>query len=171
MTDNAAEDFGDFYEEWFPRVYNYALHRTGLASRADEIVSETFARVLESWAGFDSEKGDRRTWLFSIAFRAVADHYRSEKRRRWFGLDALLGAEPAERGPESSLEQCQESERLLGVLGALSEEHREIVALKVFGGLTNRAIAKLLSLTETNVGVILFRSVRLMRKSLSGAEA
>lgn len=171
MTENAAREFGDFYEEWFPRVYNYAHHRTGSSTRADEIASETFSRALKSWPKFDPQKGDRRVWLFSIAFRAVADHYRSEKRRRWFGLDSLAGVEPGERSPESSLEQNQESERLLGVLAALSAEHREIVSLKFYGGLTNRAIAKLLRLTEANVGVILFRSVRLMRKSLSGAEA
>ncbi|MBI5241886.1 MAG: sigma-70 family RNA polymerase sigma factor [Elusimicrobia bacterium] len=171
MTENMAQGFAEFYEEWFPKVYNYARHRTGSATRADEVVSETFSRALRSWPSFDPAKGDRRTWLFSIAFRAVADHYRSEKRRGWFGLDFLLGLEPREPGPEHQLEQAQESGRVVSALGDLSQEHREIVSLKCFGGLTNRAIAKLMSLTETNVAVILFRSVRLMRKNLSGVEA
>jgi RNA polymerase sigma-70 factor (ECF subfamily) len=170
MTEN-AQGFAEFYEEWFPRVFNYARHRTGSATRADEIVSETFSRALKSWQSFDPEKGDRRTWLFSIAFRSVADHYRSEQRRGWFGLESLFKSEPREHGPERKLEQAAESDRVLCALGGLSEEHREIVSLKFFGGMTNRAIAKLLSLTETNVAVILFRSVRLMRKNLSGVEA
>jgi RNA polymerase sigma-70 factor (ECF subfamily) len=171
MTEETAPGFAQFYEEWFPKVYNYARHRTGSATRADEIVSETFSRALKSWPSFDPAKGDRRTWLFSIAFRAVADHYRSESRRGWFGLDFLLGLEPREPGPEKKLEQAAESDRIVSALGGLSEEHREIVSLKFFGGLTNRAIAQLMSLTESNVAVIVFRSVRSLRKNLAGVEA
>lgn len=171
MTEETAPGFAQFYEEWFPKVYNYARHRTGSATRADEIVSETFSRALKSWPSFDPSKGDRRTWLFSIAFRSVADHYRSESRRGWFGLDFLLGLEPREQGPEKQLEQAAESDRIVSALGGLSEEHREIVSLKFFGGLTNRAIAQLMSLSESNVAVIVFRSVRLLRKNLAGVEA
>ncbi|OGS41700.1 MAG: hypothetical protein A3J82_05890 [Elusimicrobia bacterium RIFOXYA2_FULL_69_6] len=171
MTEETAPGFAQFYEEWFPKVYNYARHRTGSATRADEIVSETFTRAMRSWPSFDPSKGDRRTWLFSIAFRAVADHYRSESRRGWFGLDFLLGREPREQGPEKKLEQAAENDRVVSALGSLSEEHREIVSLKFFGGLTNRAIAGLMSLSESNVAVIVFRSVRLLRKNLAGVEA
>ena len=171
MTENAEPGFAEFYEEWFPKVYNYARHRTGSATRADEIVSETFSRALKSWPGFDPEKGDRRTWLFSIAFRAVADHYRAEKRRGWFSLDFLIGPLGKEEGPERRFEDLQESERLMSLLDGLKEEHREIISLKLFGGMTNRVIARLLGLSESNVAVILFRSVRLMRKSSAGVEA
>jgi RNA polymerase sigma-70 factor (ECF subfamily) len=171
MIENSAQGFADFYEEWFPRVYNYARHRTGSATRADEIVSETFSRAFKSWPSFDPGKGDRRTWLFSIAFRAVADHNRSEQRRGWFGLESLFKSEPREPGPERKLEQSQESDRISSALSGLSDEHREIVSLKFFGGMTNRAIARLLRLTESNVAVIIFRSVRLMRKSFPGVEA
>ena len=171
MTENAAQGFADFYEEWFPKVYNYARHRTGSPTRADEIVSETFSRALKSWGSFDPEKGDRRTWLFSIAFRCVADHYRGETRRGWFGLDFLRGAEPREPGPERELEASQETDSVLGAMKGLSDEHREVVSLRFFGGMSNRAIARLLRLSESNVAVIIFRSVRLMRKSFTGVEA
>jgi len=78
-TMSTSRDFSDFYEEWFDRVYNYARHRTGSGVRADEIVSDTFARVLSAWSSFDPFKGNRRSWLFAIAFRATADHYRAER--------------------------------------------------------------------------------------------
>lgn len=171
MTENAEPGFAEFYEEWFPRVYNYARHRTGSATRADEIVSETFSRALGSWPSFDPKKGDRRTWLFSIAFRAVADHYRAEKRRGWFSLDLMAESRRKEESPERTLEELQESERLMSLLDGLKEDHREIVSLKLFGGMTNRVIASLLGLSESNVAVILFRSIRLMRKGFAGVEA
>lgn len=169
MTENAGQEFSDFYAEWFARVYNYARHRTGSAVRADEIASDTFLRALGSWKSFDPLKGDRRTWLFSIAFRAVADHYRSETRRRWLTLG--FAPEPVEPPPFQGLEADEESRRLADALKTLGDQQREIVSLKFYGGMTNRAIALLLRLTEANVGVILFRSVRRLRETLPGGES
>ncbi|TPW19743.1 MAG: RNA polymerase sigma-70 factor, ECF subfamily, partial [Elusimicrobia bacterium] len=102
LSTDAGREFSAFYREWFDRVYNYARNRTGSVTRADEIVSDTFNRVLDSWEQFDPLKGDRRTWLFSIAFRAVADHYRSETRRKWMTLG--LASEPKEPPPVQGLE-------------------------------------------------------------------
>lgn len=166
LNENAAREFSSFYREWFDRVYNYARNRTGSTTRADEIVSDTFNRVLDSWETFDPLKGDRRTWLFSIAFRAVADHYRSEARRKWMTLG--FASEPKEPPPVQGLEAAEEHRLLAAALQELGSQPREIVSLKFYGGLTNRAIAKLLGLTEANVGVILFRSVRRLREVLPG---
>lgn len=168
MTADAGAGFSEFYQEWFARVYNYARHRTGSIVRADEIVSDTFLRALSSWGSFDPLKGDRRTWLFSIAFRAVADHYRAETRRRWLTLG--FAAEPVEPPPVQGLEADEDQRLLAAALQQLNAQQREIVSLKFFGGMTNRAIAKLLGLTEANVGVILFRSVRKLRETLPGGE-
>jgi RNA polymerase sigma factor (sigma-70 family) len=165
-----TNEFSGFYEAWFDRVYNYARHRTGSAVRADEIASETFSRVLHSWGKFDPQKGDRQTWLFSIAFRCVADHYRSLK-RSGASLDAVPEPHDKALGPAQEAEREHERLRLMGSLASLEEQAREIVTLRFYAGLTNRAIAQLVGLSESNVGVILFRSVRRMRKDLTGAEA
>ncbi|MBI4346384.1 MAG: sigma-70 family RNA polymerase sigma factor [Elusimicrobia bacterium] len=167
---DAVQDFAAFYDEWFDRVYNYARHRTGSATSADEIVSDVFTRALDSWHRFDPLEGDLRSWLFSIAFRSVADHYRSEKRRGWLTLDALFGARDAATPPGRRLEEADETGRLLAALACLDEQQREVVSLRFYGGLTNRAIGKLLDLSESNVGVILFRAVRRLRQALAGEE-
>ena len=171
MSQDPGLDFGAFYEHWFDRVYNYARHRTGSAGRADEIVSDTFSRALKAWSKFDPNKGEASTWLFSIAFRAVADHYRSESRLLLSRLDE--SPEPAEAGPApgQSLEDLQTRTELAKALQSLEEQPREIVALRFFAGMTNRAIGGLLGLSENNVAVILFRSVRKMRLSFPGVEA
>lgn len=168
---NMKREFAAFYEQSFGRVYNYARHRTGSAARADEIVSDTFSRAFQGWGSFDERKGDRRTWLFSIAFRAVADHYRGEKRGVWASLDSVPDPRDPEAGPAQAAEQEDEKRHLTEALAALDDEPREIVSLKFFGGLTNRAIAALTGLTESNVAVILFRAVRRMRRNFPGVEA
>ena len=86
MSDKPTAKFSEFYAAWFDRVYNYARCRTGSAARADEIAADAFERAFRAWGKFDARRGNRRTWLFSIAFRSVADHYRSEKRGIWSSL-------------------------------------------------------------------------------------
>jgi RNA polymerase sigma-70 factor (ECF subfamily) len=168
---NMRQEFAAFYEQSFGRVYNYARHRTGSAARADEIVSDTFSRAFKSWSRFDEANGDRRTWLFSIAFRAVADHYRSEKRGVWSSLEEVPDPRDQEAGPAQLAEDQDEKRLLTAALAELEDEPREIVSLRFFGGMTNRAIAELMSLSESNVAVILFRAVRRMRKNFPGVEA
>ena len=170
MSESAVENFAAFYEEWFERVYNYARHRTGSASRADEIASDTFTRAFKSWSRFDPAKGERRTWLFSIAFRAVADHYRAEK-RGWLGLGLFPAPPRPDDRPARELEEAEERDRLLTALGRLEEREREIVSLRFFAGMSNREIAGLLELSDSNVGVILFRCIRRLRASMPAGEA
>ena len=51
-------------------------------------------------------------------------------------------------------------------LGVLPEKEQELVALKYGAGLNNREIAKLLHLSESNVGTRLFRTVESLRKKM-----
>jgi len=166
MSDTPTRDFEFFYEENFDRVYNYARHRTGSASRADEIAADTFHRALKAWESYDLKKGDRRSWLFAIAFRATADHYRSQTRRKWFSLG--LAPEPTEPPP---YKQDEKQKHLFEALATLTDQQREIVSLKFYACMKNRAIAQVLGITESNVAVILFRSVRRMREDFSKMES
>ena len=171
MSDKPTAEFAEFYASWFDRVYNYARSRTGSATRADEIAADTFERAFRAWGQFDAHKGDRQTWLFTIAFRSVADHYRSEKRGVWSSLDMIADPPDAAKGPAKEAEEADEKRRLLDALSSLDDEAREIVSLKFFSGLTNRAIGDLLGLSESNVGVTLFRSIRKLRKNFPASEA
>lgn len=170
MSDKPTAEFSEFYASWFDRVYNYARGRTGSATRADEIAADTFERALRAWPKFDAKRGDRRTWLFTIAFRSVADHFRAEKRGVWSSLELIEPADAA-KGPAKEAEAADEKRLLTAALDGLEDEAREVVSLRFFSGMTNRAIGDLLGLSESNVAVILFRSIRKLRKNFPALEA
>ncbi len=52
------------------------------------------------------------------------------------------------------------------LLYELPERERELVALKYGAGMTNREIAKLTELTESNIGTINHRVLNFLRKKL-----
>jgi RNA polymerase sigma factor (sigma-70 family) len=171
MSDKPTAEFAEFYAQWFDRVYNYARGRTGSQVRADEIAADTFERAFRAWGKFDARKGDRRTWLFTIAFRSIADHYRSEKREVWSSLELTAEPTDAAKGPAKEAEASDEKRLLTEALKSLEDEAREVVSLRFFSGMTNRAIGDLLDLSESNVAVILFRSIRKLRKNFPALEA
>jgi RNA polymerase sigma-70 factor (ECF subfamily) len=66
-------------------------------------------------------------------------------------------------GPEELAERGSDLERLDGLIEGLPALERELIALKYGAGLTNRDIARLTRLSESNVGTRLHRAVQTLR--------
>ncbi len=69
----------------------------------------------------------------------------------------------AEGSPEEDAVISSNFARLCKLVGALDEREQELLALKYGGGATNRAIAEVTGLSESNVGTILHRAVATLR--------
>jgi RNA polymerase sigma-70 factor (ECF subfamily) len=85
--------FGEFYERHERALLGFFGGATRRADIAADLTAETFARALESCAGFDPGRGSARMWLFGIARNVLAGSARrgrveSEARRR-LGLKTL----------------------------------------------------------------------------------
>ena len=65
------------------------------------------------------------------------------------------------------MEKKAEQECLRGCLSRLPEDDQEIIQLKFAGEFNNRQIAKMLGLSESNVGVRLFRVVKKLREDFN----
>jgi len=69
----------------------------------------------------------------------------------------------AEQHIEDLITAAEEKARLRALLAQLPEREQELVALKYGAGLTNRQIAAMTGLSESNVGTILHRTIRKLR--------
>jgi RNA polymerase sigma-70 factor (ECF subfamily) len=153
-------DFEELYCAELPRIYNYFRYRVGDGQVAEDLTSKTFEKA---WRNRDRYKRDLAafsTWLFTIARRVAQDHYRN--RHDEVPLEAVtkqLSDEPL----EDMIEQQADFAQLSVLLTRLADRERELVALKYGAGLTNRAIARLSGLSESNVGVILHRALKILR--------
>jgi len=68
--------------------------------------------------------------------------------------------------PEEVVIRREARQELVRALGFLDDRERDLVALKFSALMTNRDIAGVTGLTESNVGVILFRALRKLRAVL-----
>ena len=79
-------------------------------------------------------------------------------------MDEAIEMPSREPSPQDEVEKKTEYECLRGCLSRLPEDDQEIIRLKFAGEFTNREIAKMLGLSESNVGVRLFRAVKKLRE-------
>jgi RNA polymerase sigma-70 factor (ECF subfamily) len=155
------EDFEDFYRAELPRVYNFFRYRVGDGQLAEDLTSETFEKAWRYRERYRSDLAAFSTWIFTIARRVAQDHFRKHRHNE-IPLDGMLNI-PANELTEDTAQQNADFTHVSVLLARLEDRERELVALKYGAGLTNRAIARLSGLSESNVGVILHRTIQLLR--------
>src|SRR5439155_18109036 len=68
--------FADLYEQNFYRVYAYISHRVRDRHRAEDLTAEVFSEALAGIRKFEWRGAPFAAWLFRIASRAIADHWK-----------------------------------------------------------------------------------------------
>lgn len=105
-------------------------------------------------------------WLYGIARHVVGDHFRGLRRQRWMSIDGLRLLISKEPNSEDMAIQNDLGDRLLAALKCLSNRDKDLISLKFASRLNNRQIAAMTGLSESNVGVILYRAMQRLRVEL-----
>jgi RNA polymerase sigma-70 factor (ECF subfamily) len=158
----AAEPNWDaVYTEQLPRVFNFFRYRLGNEAVAEDLTSRTFEKAWAARSRYRRDLAGFSTWLFSIARNVATDHLRAQRPH----LPLEAAEEVAAKGtPHDDVASESDLARLNSLLGKLPQREQEIVALKYGAEATNRAIAELTGLSESNVGTILHRVVQALRR-------
>ena len=165
--------FADLYDHYFPKSWYYVRYRVDSSPVTDGVTSGVFERALGKLHTYVPAKAPFPAWLFAIARNAVTDYYRSRQRRRWLSFN-LLGERPDDTpGPVELMVADEARRELFEAVGELGERERDVLGLKFGARLRNRRIAEMTGLSESNVGVIVYRAVcklhdRLVAKRQTG---
>jgi RNA polymerase sigma-70 factor (ECF subfamily) len=156
--------FERLYEEHAQRLFGFLAYRTGDRALAEDILGEAFERVLRARRGYDPRRASEKTWLYSIALNALRDHQRrvaAEQR-------AVERAEAVHAGatPPLATDLVDEREALERALATLSEEEREVVALRYGADLTLPEVAGAIDEPLTTVEGRVRRALRKLRVEL-----
>lgn len=146
-------------------LYAYVASLLRDPAAAEEATATAFERAYRKRNRFDPARGEARAWLFGIARNAALDELRRRGRR------ADLVVEPADVAAEPAEESAERSEQrlvLAAALASLEASERELVALKFFAGLSNREIARVVGISESNAGTRLHRAVNKLREACDG---
>lgn len=162
LVTNASRNpqaFDELYRRYVNRVYAYHLVRTGSREEAEDLTSQTFLAALEGLSGY-RRQGNFAVWLFGIARRKLADHYRKP---------ATLPLDPAVSLNDPLEDYVDHKLRLDEVnraLQTMDPERVEALSLRVYGQLSSAEIARLLSRSEGAARNLVYRALQDLRKTL-----
>jgi RNA polymerase sigma-70 factor, ECF subfamily len=154
-------DWDAVYTQQLPRVYNFFRYRLGNDQLAEDLTSRTFEKAWAARARYRRDLAGFSTWLLSIARNVATDHLRSQ--RQHLPLEAAEHVE-TKSGPHDEVALDSDLARLGTLLKQLPQREQELVALKYGAEETNRTIAELTGLSESNVGTLLHRVVQALRR-------
>jgi RNA polymerase sigma-70 factor (ECF subfamily) len=175
MTDNEAivrcqdgdrEAFRHLVDQYKNVLFGTAVLMTGNRAVAEEQVQEA---LLSAWRGI---RGFRRgspvkPWLVRILVNAVL----AQQRRLRVPTVQLDGNEPREPDntypdPAETLDALENRLVLRRAIAGLSPDHRQVVTLRYFAGLTVPEVARSLGIREGTVKSRLHRALALLRPQL-----
>lgn len=160
-------DWETVYKSELPRIYNFFLYKVGDREIAQDMTATTFERAWKLRSRYQISIASLSTWLFGIARNVLKEHLRNNKIISQRSEPIFRSKElPSSIDIEKGIQQQQEKEHLRNILLDLPEREKDLIALKYGARLTNREIAKITKLTESNVGSILHRTVKNIRARL-----
>lgn len=157
-----AEAWRTIVTEIGPRLRGYARAR-GVAD-PDDLTQEVFTAAAERIGDFEGDEGAFRSWLFSIAYRRIADHHRRSSRRTEGPLPHRL-VDPAAT-PEEAVVLGAEAGEAVAALDVLGDLERDIVLMRVVGELSSHEVAEAVGKRPGTVRVIQSRALSKLRAEL-----
>ncbi len=172
--ENWVDKYGDF-------LYRYALVQLRSPALAEDVVQETFLAALEKRQNF-AGRSTERTWLVGILKHKVIDHFRRDSRSEVVDdFDSLKSHDgelfdhtgrwktgPAAWTMDSSkiLEQNEFLEVLKSCLSELPDRLAKAFLLRELEEMSTNEVCKVLSISATNLWVILHRARNQLQQCL-----
>ena len=145
-------------------LYNFALRHLASSSAAEEVVQETFMRVVQSASDF-RQTSRFTAWLYTIARNLCIDALRKKAQRQHRSLDEPASPNDGDpQGPsladrtadraasvERSALSLEMRARLLSAVNELPDDQREVFLLREISDLPFKEIALIVDAPENTV--------------------
>jgi RNA polymerase sigma-70 factor (ECF subfamily) len=165
----------ELYDRYFDRLYSLVFNQVDRnRDIAEDIVQETFLAALKSAKGFKG-RSSAYTWLCSIAYHKVADHYRRQSRERkrmvsGIDVDTVDDVENPGRQPQpdSLIESAETRQVVNEALAKLPWDYRQVLILKYVEEMSVLEISQIMDRSPKSIEGLLTRSRKALQPHLSG---
>lgn len=152
------------YEEYYGKVARYVFVRIGDRHEAEDLASEVFLKALESLKTYQDRGLPMQAWLFRIAHNLVVDHFRKSSRQKVVTLENTELTDQSD--PVEAAETNLEIARVNQAMQSLSEDQREVIRLRFFGGLSSKEVSQVLNKSDGAVREMQRASLEKLRNLL-----
>jgi RNA polymerase sigma-70 factor (ECF subfamily) len=158
-------------EQYQYRLVRYLIYLLGRHDEVDDLVQETWLRVLERGRSYDG-RSRFEPWLFTIARHLAIDHMR---KRRTVSLEAEDDGEsplPASSDPSPFMvaARTEDSQRLAQSMQTLDFIYREVLVLRFQEDLSLQEVATVIGAPVSTVASRIYRGLQTLREQLEGGK-
>ena len=161
------EAFGQLYERYVDRIYNYVYYRVGNEADAEDLTSKIFYRAMQHIGRYQDQGVPFSAWLYRIARNLVSNWYRDQSRRTIISLDDIAQWQFSEEGPELVAESEENREMLLDAIRRLPSERQEMLILKFVDRQSNAEIGRIMGRSEGAIKSLYHRTLLSLRDELA----
>lgn len=158
--------FGELYERYVDRIYNYIYYRVGNAEDVEDLTARTFFKALEKIDSYEDRGAPFSAWLYRIAHNLVANWHRQQSRHKSLPFDDLSASGSFQINPSVVAEKREAQEELLSAIHQLAEDRQELLILKYVERMPNAEIGEIMGRTESSIKSLYHRTLQTLRTEL-----
>ena len=162
------EAFGRIFDAYAVPIHRFIASRVNSPSDAEDLTQLVFVKALEALPRYEARGIPFGGWLFRLARNAIIDQIRT--RRDHLSLVAAVTRETDDAGPEAKAALREDLDRVARAMTELTDDQREVIALRFFAGLSVLEAAVAMGRQEGTIRGLQFRAIVSLRRSL-GIEA
>ncbi len=163
-TDKDA--FGELYECYYTRIYNYVYYRTGNAADAEDLTAKIFFRAMQHIGSYQHQGVPFSAWLYRIAHNLVANWHRDRSRRKIISLDDIAQWQVQGNSPEFIAELLQDKAHLQQAIRRLPADRQELLSLKFVERMSNAQIGDVMGRSEGAIKSLYHRTLLALREDM-----
>jgi len=168
---HSREAFGELYEIYYQRIFNYAVKRTANVQLALDITSVTFLKAMSQIKKYRWRDIPFSAWLYRIASNEINDYFRREGGRtvRLEEAEYLVDTNDFAEEIDKAEEELQRHEEFLQLQRKISElppKYQEVIVLKFFEKKKIREMVKILGKKEGTIKSLLHRGLEKLKEQM-----
>lgn len=159
--------FAPLFEHYHPYIRSFFLRHVG-QENAEELAAKVFEKAFIGIENFKWQGVSFSAWVYRIANNTLVDYYRQYNREvnRTLPLREAETVPAKTKGPDEDYAETELAGQMNGIIESLPAREKKIIFMKFYEGQTNKTIARLTGLSETNVSTIVCRAIGRMRERL-----
>ncbi len=171
---NDPRKFGELYDAYFDKIFNYVFHRIGDFDLARDITSEVFIKVYLNLWKFQWRKISVGAWIYRITTNEVNQYFRKKKYRTQNLLDLdissfLLIPDPASLESEKAeaikeLQYHTDFIKVQSILKSMDIKYQEVISLRYFDSKSIKEICEILGKKDGTVKSLISRGLSKIKK-------
>lgn len=156
--------------EHYPALYNFLLRLGCPASEAEDILQETFIKVIRGLKRYQ-HNGQFRAWLFKICHNSYHDFCKKASQRREFPHDPYTLEPHPNPSPETLTLEMEHTRQVQQTLQRLPSRQRLVIVLRYYHEFSLREIAQVVGCPVGTVKSRLNNALKTLRKIIEEEDA